>query len=68
MEADLEVAGHGVARAAARGVGVPSSTPLFASGAEAAAHGMQDYDAPEERTTRVQHKLLKKGLAGLSPQ
>jgi hypothetical protein len=29
---------------------------------------MQDYDAPEERTTRVQHKLLKKGLAGLSPQ
>lgn len=35
-----------------------SPVPLFASGAEAAAHGMRDIDAPGARARRAIMKLL----------
>lgn len=36
-----------------------TKVPVFASGAEAAAHGLRDYDNPDERTLRIRHKLVK---------
>lgn len=36
-----------------------TKTPLFASGAEAALHGLRDYDDPNERTRRISAKLTK---------
>ena len=40
-------------------LGYETKTPLFATGREACNHGLQDYDAPPERTERVKKKLKK---------
>lgn len=37
-----------------------TTVPLFDSGQEACEHGMAKYEAPDERATRIQNKLLKK--------
>ena len=38
-----------------------SPVPLFATGADAAAHGMRDIANPDDRTLRTADKLLAKG-------